>query len=391
MNVLLISPKYPPSQGGVETQMGLLGIELVKDGYDVTVITSTESSHITTEVSCGIKIYRFPLPKTPLDYLNGYLFIKRNRDRIKTILEYGEIDVIHTHQFEMSVSFAHQLKKITNLPIITTVHTALSIDTDYNKFRPNLSEPLRWLMRIFPIKHFERLSIQKSDELLTNSEEIKKFCMEVCNKRATTLYPAINLQQFRPKKIKQIDPLGKYRILCSGRISPEKGQEVLVKSLKYVRETIDAEVSFMGAGTKRNIDALIKTIHDNGLEDYIQIMPPVGYAIVQDYYRDADLIVVPSFSESFGLVALENMALGNVVIASNVGGLSKLIEHKKTGLLFEPGDEKGLADMIRLAHTDPDLRANISENARKKAYDYEIYWNAKTIETKYKELVGERV
>jgi D-inositol-3-phosphate glycosyltransferase len=162
---------------------------------------------------------------------------------------------------------------------------------------------------------------------------------------------------------------------------------VLVKALKTVRETIDAEVTFIGAGSQRDIKALENLVETLELTDYIQILPQVSYNTIPLYYRDADLIVIPSRSESFGLVALENMALGNMVIASNVGGLSGLIEHEKTGLLFEPNDVTGLTAMIKLAHDSPELRARIRETGIKKAYEYEICWRAKTIEEQYTKLV----
>ena len=92
MNVLLISPHYAPSTGGVETQVQLLANGLVKKGHSVTVITSGK---IGSTVEGGVSVIRHPLPETRLDYLNGCLFI--SHWYIRRVIANQKYDIIHIH------------------------------------------------------------------------------------------------------------------------------------------------------------------------------------------------------------------------------------------------------------------------------------------------------
>ena len=382
MNILLLSPKYPPSQGGVEVQIELLANELVKRGHKVVVITSSEPHAPTIEFPNGVRIFRYPLPSTPLDYWNGYQFIQNNLSNILRILSSEQIDIIHVHQFEMSVSFVHQLREITATPIVVTVHTSLSCNKQYQQSCGILKK----MIRLIPIQLLEKQSIREADYLITVSDELNRFCKSVRgDEKVTTIYPAIDLDKFAPPPIPSSQT---HTILCPGRISPEKGQALLIDALSIARNTVDINVIFLGTGTESDMRALKLKVLDSGLMDNVLFFPPIPYAAIQDWYKEFPIIVIPSLSESFGLVALENMAVGNTVIASDVGGLSMLIESENNGLLFPPDNELVLAAQIVRAVTNPDLRESIGKNARETAQGYSINLAVNKIERIYTEVIG---
>lgn len=385
LKILIISPAYYPSQGGVQVEIRLLVNELVKMGHQITILTKEIPGIPNVEKSPGLHIYRLPDSRIRLDPWNGMLFFWKNRSRIKKIVSDENIDLIHVHQFDISCHYVFFLKKIVALPIMSTVHTSMLNDTEYLRVRFRITEPFRWVLRILPTRWFEIRSIRTADYCITVSRGLEQLCKSVRSDDCVCTIPnAISLQQFNPG----IEPIGfsckEPVILCPGRISPEKGQNYLVDALKIVREKIPAHVVLIGEEHANMLPIIIKQVQDLGLEGFVHIVPAKPYETIPAYYKGADLIVIPSLSESFGLAALENMALGNVVVASNVGGIPDLIEHGKTGLLVPPGDPQKLADAIITALTDINLRHEIRKNAVEKAQEYDIVSVAEETELCYR-------
>jgi len=372
-NILMISPGAYPAQGGIEIQMHLLVQELVKKNYQVTIITRDMPGTQKIENTEGIHLLRLDNPIVPLDVWNGFFFILKNIKAIKKIIAHEHIDIIHVHQSEMSCSYAYLLRKFIQIPIVTTVHTSLHVDKEYLKVRFNLKEPFRWLFRILPVLWFENKSFRASDYLITVSKNLKHYCSSIRNdNQVIRISNAINLQQFNPDTVPADFNIKEFIILCPGRISPEKGQVYLVDALNLVRQKIPAHVVFMGSGSADSLQVLKNRINLLHLDDFIHIFPAQPYEAMPSFYKAADLIAIPSLSESFGLAVLENMAIGNVVVASDVGGIPELIENGKSGLLVPPANPQLLAEAIILALTNAQLREDLKKNAIKNAQEYNI-------------------
>jgi glycosyltransferase involved in cell wall biosynthesis len=389
LKILMMSPAYYPSQGGVQVEIRLLVNYLVKRGCQVTLITQEIPNVQTIENLNGVHIYRLPGSIITLDPWNGFFFIRKNSMEIKKIMEDEKIDLIHVHHFDQSCPYVYLLKKMFKIPIISTVHASLLIDKEYLKFRIDFKEPFRWLLRILPILWFETKSIQSSDYLITVSKNLEDLCKSLRKDDYIIMIPnAINLQQFNPDIKPENFKIEGFKILCPGRISPEKGQLYLVDALKIVREKLPAQVIFMGSEHANMLPSLKNRIHVLKLDECIHFLPAQPYESIPRIYKAADLIVIPSLSESFGLVILENMALGNVVVASNVGGIPELIEDKKTGLLVPPANPQLLAEAIILALTDAQLRENIKKNAIEKAQEYDIQTIVLDVERCYRKTMN---
>lgn len=176
LKILMLSPVYYPSQGGVQVEIQLLINELVHLGYQITLITKELPNTPAVEYEGSIKILRLPDSIITLDPWNGFFFIRKNSIEIKRIIEEEKIDIMHVHHFDLSCPFIYLLKKMLKIPIISTIHTSLLIDREYLKFRCNFKEPFRWLFRILPILWFETKSIQSSDYLITVSKNLEDLC-----------------------------------------------------------------------------------------------------------------------------------------------------------------------------------------------------------------------
>ncbi|MGH9299889.1 MAG: glycosyltransferase, partial [Acidimicrobiales bacterium] len=138
-------------------------------------------------------------------------------------------------------------------------------------------------------------------------------------------------------------------LLYVGRIQPLKGVDVAVRALAELhhRGRTDARLVIVGGPSgprgSDEVAALARSVEELGLSGRVRFVPPQRHELLSTYYRAADCCIVPSRSESFGLVALEAAACGVPVVAASVGGLTTLVEDGRTGYLVEPGDVSGFA------------------------------------------------
>ena len=162
-----------------------------------------------------------------------------------------------------------------------------------------------------------------------------------------------------------------------GRIQPLKGLDVAVASLAALGRP-DARLVVVGGASgpdglseERRIRGLAD---DLGLSRHVHFIPPQPHHHLAAWYRAADVVVMPSRSESFGLVALEASACGIPVVAANVGGLRSLVDHGRTGYLVESRDPDAYAGHVAAILDDSLLAAKMSAAATERSWSYT--WSA---------------
>jgi glycosyltransferase involved in cell wall biosynthesis len=158
-------------------------------------------------------------------------------------------------------------------------------------------------------------------------------------------------------------------ILAVGRLSREKGHDTLLKAFARVRETTPAKLALVGEGQEE--ESLRRLSRSLGVEADVAFL---GYqANPFRYMRRSALLVLPSLYEGFGLVLVEAMACGTPVVATrSYRGIEAIVEHERTGLLVEVGDDEALAAaMVRLLG-DAGLRRRLAEQARRRAEAFDI-------------------
>ena len=392
MNIIMVTPTYPPTQGGVQTQVKLLAETLNRRGHKITIITEREGDIQDVEINEGIEIFRLRMPLVKLDPWRSYFFIHRNINTIKSIVKKEKADVIHIHHANRSFAYAYLLKNHLNAPVISTIHVSWLGDPLYQEWRMGIREPIRRGLKLLPGLWFDKQSIISADFVITVSKHFEEVCKRIRgDERVATIPNAINLSQFNPDvktNFKLLNPDG-YNILCPARLSPEKGQLYLIKVLKIINDFKNFHVFFMGTNNTKEREKIESMALKLKLTDYVHFVSPQPYNQVPLFYNAADLIVLPSTSESSGLAILENMALGNVVIASNVGGIPELIEHKETGLLVPAKNPKALAGAIIKVVEDWELRYKIKTNAIKRARNFDIEKSVIKIEKIYMRTINE--
>lgn len=198
--------------------------------------------------------------------------------------------------------------------------------------------------------------------------------------------PGVDLRRFEPmSQTLARDAVGLVRdrqhILFAGRIEPLKGIDTLLQAVAILQRRHPAlmartDVTIIGGDTRpTRRDAEMIRLQE--LRCRLDLCHVVGFAgaknqdLLPSYFAAADLVVMPSLYESFGLVALEAMAMGTPVIAADVGGLAHLVKDGRTGFHFPPRDAEALATRICLLLADPELRQRLGEQAHLHARQYD--------------------
>lgn len=196
--------------------------------------------------------------------------------------------------------------------------------------------------------------------------------------------PGVDLRLFEPRSTaalrRELGLTGKRVVLFAGRLEPLKGADTLLDAVATlagdpgfadVRALVVGDNSGDGglvAGGERT--RLEQHAKDTRISGRVQFLGAVAHERLADYYTLADVCVVPSLTESFGLVALEAQALGTPVVAAAVGGLTEIVEDGVTGYLVEGRDPRNYAAAIARVLRDKDLRRRMGEEARQRAARY---------------------
>lgn len=233
------------------------------------------------------------------------------------------------------------------------------------------------------IKYFN-----SSDAVITVSRAIyDKYSSEIDNKKMHLIYNGIPILKFY-KENHEIFKSETIKILSVGRICKGKGQDILIKAAGLLKREYGIEVSIYLAGSynDENLKKIVNLSKENDVYDKVQILGQ--YNKIEELYQKCDVFCMTSLCEGFGKVTIEAMLSGMLVIGSDSGGTSEIIEDNYNGLLFNPGDSEMLKDKIYytlLNRTEMKRVALKGQQIAKEKYD--AFRNAKEIYDLYKELI----
>lgn len=180
-------------------------------------------------------------------------------------------------------------------------------------------------------------------------------------------------------------------VVFVGRLQPLKGAELAVQALAKLHRP-DVTLLIVGGPSGRGGNAELHRLHEliatRGLQGQVRFVSPQPHYLLSTFYRAADVVLVPSRSESFGLVALEASACGTPVIASAVGGLTSLIDDGVTGWLIANRDPQAYAEKLRLLFSNPDLATAMGAAAATRARRYGWSATATRVRDAFEELAS---
>ncbi len=178
-------------------------------------------------------------------------------------------------------------------------------------------------------------------------------------------------------------------LLFVGRVQPLKRPLVAVETLARLARD-DARLLVVGGPSGTEGEAEYQRLQDRigalGLEDQVTLVPPRPHHWLSTYYRSADVVLVPSRSESFGLVALEAAASGTPVVAAPVGGLRSIVDHGRTGFLVDDATAEAFAAQAATLIDNPLLAAETAMNAAERARSYSWAAMARSLGAAYRKV-----
>ncbi len=277
-------------------------------------------------------------------------------------------DVIHANYW-LSGQVAHRIKHEMDIPFVSTFHTLAKVKAEGGDFEPE------WRERA------EAEIISCADAIAVScTEEESQFRRIYGNPRGRIeiIAPGVEHAFFAPgdqrgaRRALEL-PVDVPVLLFVGRIQPLKGPDVAVRALAALGRS-DALLLIVGGASGSDGDGEVARLHaliaELGVADQVRFVAPQPHHILSTYYRAADAVVVPSRSESFGLVALEAAACGVPVVASAVGGLLTLVDHGDTGYLVPDRDPDLFARHLREIIDKPDHAARLGARGAQRSRRY---------------------
>jgi len=346
--------------GGMNVYIRALASALARAGVQVDVLTRTEHPEQppVVVVEPGFRVLhvdagpRAPVPRSQFPDLVAP-FTDAAREKLERCG--NDYDVLHANYW-VSGAVGHRLKHELNLPLVTTFHSLdrvkaeVGLDDDV-PLRPRVeAQVVRCADLVIASTHEERRQLEHHYGADPSRIEIIPQGVD-----ATLFSPGD-----REAAKRSLGLGGRPVLVFVGRIQPLKGADLAVRALAELPDS-RTELLIVGGPSgpdgEQELARLHSLVEELGLVTRVRFVPPRRHEELADYYRAADVCVVPSRSESFGLVALEAAACGTPVVASDVGGLRIVVDDGRTGLLVAERDPHAFADAIGRALRDSDAMA----------------------------------
>jgi len=303
---------------------------------------------------------------------------------LAAISAHGEPDLIHANYWLSGVA-GHALKHELGLPLIATFHTLARVKAEV------LADKGESRGRA------EAEVVGCADAILASSEDERAQLERLYDAqpgRVEIVPPGVDHERFAPgdrARARGRLGLGEGPILLFvGRIQPLKGVDVAIETVARLAPDVTLVVvggpsGPDGESERHRLDRLVS---DLGVGSRVRFVPPQPHAELATWYRAADLCLVPSRSESFGLVALEAAACGTPVVAAAVGGLPTLVDHGVTGFLVDGGDSDGFAARVAEVLGDPARAARMGQASALRARRYSWSITAARLRRLYADLTA---
>ncbi len=392
--------------GGMNVYVRELTAALARSGVTCDVFTRAWSPDLppVVHVEPGLRVHHVPagpldvLPKESLpavvdEFTAGVL------DRMTAATVAGELPYTSVHaNYWLSGLSGHVIKHERNLPLVCTFHTLDRVKAESMPEEVEADMPHRRA-------EAEASIIDCSDAVLAScTVEADQIASLYGGEpgRIRIVPPGVDHAFFgpghRPQARRALGlPLGGRLLLFVGRIQPLKRADVAIETLAELCERGGEPYRLVVVGGpsgphgEKSLQGLYDEADARGVRERVHFVAPQPHELLSSYYRAADVCIVPSRSESFGLVALEAAACGTPVVASAVGGLTTLVDHGHTGYLVDDPDPVAYAAAVRTVFDEPLAAERLSTASVLRARRYTWRAAARTLVELHDELAAGRL
>ncbi|MCB0929220.1 MAG: D-inositol-3-phosphate glycosyltransferase [Mycolicibacterium insubricum] len=371
------SPLAQPGNGdagGLNVYVLQSALHLARRGVAVDIFTratsSTDAPVVTVAPGVTVRnvvagpfegLDKYDLPTQLCAFTAGVLRAEAGHDP-------GHYDVVHSHYW-LSGQVGWLAADRWGVPLVHTAHTLAAVKNAALADGDSPEPPLRAVG--------EQQVVDAADRLIVNTKTESAELVSLHGAfpdRIDVVHPGVDLELFTPGDRAAARAgfglPGGPLVAFVGRIQPLKAPDVLLRAVALLRDRLAAQVVIAGGPSGSGLaspDGLSRLAADLGIGDAVHFLPPQSRENLVRLYRAADLVAVPSYSESFGLVAVEAQACGTPVVAASVGGLPVAVDDGSTGALIDGHDPAvwadALADLLTGDRLDA-LRRNTVAHAR---------------------------
>jgi 1,4-alpha-glucan branching enzyme len=376
LTVMMLTWEYPPRIiGGISPHVYNLSKSLARNGVKVYVVTCDFPGAPQHEVVDGVEVFRIDSYKNPSPDFATWVYlmnINMQKEAAAIIRNMGgQVDVLHAHDW-LVANAAIGLKHVFRKPMLATMHSTEigrrnGIHFDYERM---IHETEAWLT-------YEAWRVVCCSNYMVSHDQWafglpRDKLIMIPNGVDFEVYAKVRNEGLSSFRYKFALPEEKI-VLFVGRLVYEKGVHVLVNAIPKVLRKANAKFIIVGNGyMKEQLSNIVKSM---GVAHKVMFTGFVDDETLRKLQNCADVSVVPSLFEPFGIVALEAMAAKSPIIVSDTGGLSEIVEHDITGVKVYPENPDSLAWGITKVLLDENYANWIKSNAYKKIqekYNWDI-------------------
>ena len=322
--------------------------------------------------------------------LNDYNYLPEFQANLLSFIkrEDAKYDILRSHYWT-SALLAEKIKKQLGLRDVVTFHTLGAVKN--RAFGTRLEPGLR-------IKS-EKEIVANADCIVTSTDEGKNNLINLYSaspEKVSVIPPGVDLDFFHPgdkEKARRYLDLEDYRrvLLFAGRLQPFKGLDLLLHAMTNLPNHGITRLLVVGgnAGKGDELAKMNSLVKKLGISEMVGFVGAVEHENMPKFYNAADICVVPSYHESFGMVAVESLACGTPVVASRVGGLATIVQDGETGYLFDERSPETLATYLCLLMSENEIRNSMAGAARQSVMKYNWSSTAHRLFQMYQELLGQ--
>ena len=362
MKIAILVSFFPPTWlAGTEIATYYMAEYLAQRGHEVHVITSLDEGLPEESYEKGFYIHR--LPRTKIRFAGAFIFWAD----IVRVIEKISPDIVHAQSLGTGVP-ALVSKKLLKIPYVVWGQGS-------DVYLPD------WFTKLT-----SKTIIKNAGSAIALTEDMKRAMQAMYDRDIAIVPNGIDLKEYISELPVQNVEGAEKRILFVGRLHPVKGVQYLLQAMQMVHEEVPgAKLILVGDGEER--ESLEKLTDSLGIRECVEFVGGVPHEKIPDYMHHADVFVLPSLSEGFGIVNLEAMACGLPIVATRVGGIPDIIEDGTNGYLVDTMNQEQLAEALLKLLQDEKLRRDISGNNREKAKKYRWDAVAATLEGIYQKSV----
>jgi D-inositol-3-phosphate glycosyltransferase len=386
--------------GGMNVYIVEVARRLAQAGVEVEIFTRATCSDLpaVVEMAPGVQVRHViagpfeglakeDLPAQMCAFTNGVL-------RAEAARSPGWYDLVHSHYW-LSGQVGWLAKDRWGVPLVHTAHTLAKVKNS-RLAAGDRPEPRSRVLG-------EEQVVVEADRLVANTPIEARELIELYGApvdRVSVVEPGVDLERFTPPAAGRAEavrlaarrrlglPARGYVIAFVGRIQPLKAPDVLLRAVAElppeVRDRTTVAIVGGNSGSGLELSGLATEL---GIAPTVRFLPPQDRDALAEVYRAADLVAVPSYNESFGLVALEAQACGTPVVAAAVGGLPTAVRDGRSGILLDGHDPVDWARVMARLLREPEWRALLSRGATEHARQFSWNQTAASLLAVYRDAV----